>query len=99
MKLLIRCLAALALLAGWSTVARAEEEKERDAIKLAEISLDKAEAKLKAKAAVFYDCNSPETFAAGHVPGAKWVKYDAVGASDLPADKKATLIFYCANEH
>ena len=33
------------------------------------------------------------------MPGAKWVKFNEVKASDLPADKASTLVFYCANEH
>lgn len=47
---------------------------------------------------VAIDCNSKERFAKGHLPGARWVAYDAVSASDLPADKATTLVFYCANE-
>jgi hypothetical protein len=45
-----------------------------------------------------YDNNSRSTFDRGHVPGAKWVDHSNVQASDLPADKTATLIFYCAND-
>ncbi len=46
-----------------------------------------------------FDNNGKERFEKGHIPGAKWVKFDAVKAADLPADKSATLVFYCANEH
>jgi rhodanese-related sulfurtransferase len=56
-------------------------------------------AKLKQKGVFVYDNNPPEMFHAGHVPGAKWLDYRDVAAADLPADKEATLIFYCANEH
>ena len=45
-----------------------------------------------------FDNNPKDKFEKGHLPGARWVKHDAVTASDLPADKSATLIFYCANE-
>jgi len=45
-----------------------------------------------------YDNNDKDRYDKGHVPGAKWVKFDNVTAADLPADKGATLIFYCANE-
>ena len=37
-------------------------------------------------------------FERGHVPGAKWVEWNKVVAADLPSDRKASLIFYCANE-
>lgn len=45
-----------------------------------------------------FDANGKERFAKGHLPGARWVQYDGVTAADLPADKSATLVFYCANE-
>ncbi len=45
-----------------------------------------------------FDANSPETFAAGHVPGATWVDYDGVTAANLPADTATPVVFYCANE-
>lgn len=45
-----------------------------------------------------YDNNPKESWVAGHVPGAKWLEDDKVTAADLPADKTATLIFYCHNE-
>ncbi len=45
-----------------------------------------------------YDNNARATFASGHVPGARWVDHSNVQAADLPADKTATLIFYCAND-
>jgi hypothetical protein len=45
-----------------------------------------------------YDNNSQDSWVDGHVPGAKWVDSEHVTAADLPADKTATLIFYCHNE-
>jgi hypothetical protein len=45
-----------------------------------------------------YDNNDKTRYAEGHLPGARWVKFDAVTAADLPADKSATLVFYCAHE-
>ncbi|TMQ04347.1 MAG: rhodanese-like domain-containing protein [Deltaproteobacteria bacterium] len=45
-----------------------------------------------------YDNNPKESWVAGHVPGARWLDDEKVTASDLPADKNATLIFYCHNE-
>jgi len=57
-----------------------------------------ADAKAGKAAVYIFDNNGKERFEKGHVPGAKWVKPDAVNASVLPADKQATLVFYCGNE-
>lgn len=46
-----------------------------------------------------YDNNRQERFKKSHLPGARWVNPTALTAKDLPADKEATLVFYCANEH
>jgi rhodanese-related sulfurtransferase len=46
-----------------------------------------------------FDVNSKDTFKRGHVPHARWLPYDKVTATDLPRDKEATLVFYCANPH
>ncbi|HEY1696616.1 MAG TPA: rhodanese-like domain-containing protein [Polyangiaceae bacterium] len=45
-----------------------------------------------------FDNNPKDRFEKSHVPGAKWLDYDNVTAADLPADKGATLVFYCASE-
>jgi hypothetical protein len=45
-----------------------------------------------------YDNNPQDRYAKSHVPGAHWLDYDSVSAADLPADKSATLVFYCASE-
>ncbi len=44
-----------------------------------------------------YDDNPKERFAKGHIPGAKWLP-DEPTQADLPADKGALLVFYCASE-
>jgi rhodanese-related sulfurtransferase len=68
------------------------------------MSIEELESKMTAakagqlKLAVF-DNNQREVFDKGHIPTAKWVAFDKVQASDLPADKDTTLVFYCANEH
>jgi hypothetical protein len=71
---------------------------------LAKLTLDELDAKKKeaesGKLALFiFDNNEKDRFVKGHIPGAKWVKFDEVEAKDLPPDKEATLVFYCANEH
>lgn len=51
------------------------------------------------KAMVYiFDNNNRERFDKGHIPGAKWISPDSIKESDLPADKGATLVFYCGSE-
>jgi hypothetical protein len=45
-----------------------------------------------------YDDNPQDRYAKGHLPGAKWLSTPEPTAADLPADKTATLVFYCASE-
>lgn len=68
------------------------------------LSVDELEAKMKeakeGKLALHvFDNNAKSVYEKGHLPGAKWVDHENVTASDLPADKEATLVFYCANDH
>jgi len=56
-------------------------------------------AKLKQKNVYVFDNNAPEMFKDAHVPGAKWLHPSEYDPKSLPADKSATLIFYCHNEH
>ena len=64
------------------------------------LTVDEVESKVNAKdgKTFVYDNNDQERWAKGHVPTAKWVAFNKVTAADLPADKSATLIFYCAHE-
>ena len=68
------------------------------------LTIDELETRMTAAKAgqgklAIFDNNQRERFDKGHIPGAKWVKFDDVQAKDLPSDKQATLVFYCANEH
>ena len=45
-----------------------------------------------------FDDNPHDRFAKGHVPGAHWVAASEPTAAELPADKGALLVFYCASE-
>lgn len=49
------------------------------------------------KAVYIFDANGRDSYVAGHVPGAQWVEYDAVGKAQLPKAKDAMLVFYCYN--
>jgi rhodanese-related sulfurtransferase len=48
---------------------------------------------------VVFDVNSRPHYEQRHIPGARWVAFDQVHASDLPSDHGTPLVFYCANEH
>lgn len=65
---------------------------------LKKLTVDEVAAKIGAKNTYIFDNNEKETWAAGHVPTAKWLDDENVTAATLPADKAATLIFYCHNE-
>ena len=64
----------------------------------ADISLKDVQAAADAKTAVIIDANSPDSYQAGHVPGAlsfAAIKSDL--ATSLPADKNTLIIAYCGN--
>jgi rhodanese-related sulfurtransferase len=85
------------LLAG--TACRQAPNAEPSApVELARLSLEQVAAKLGQPGVYLFDANPKDFYSHGHLPGAQWVKFDEVDASVLPADKTATLIFYCANE-
>lgn len=66
---------------------------------LKELTVDQVQERVAAKDGKFFvfDNNSKERFAESHVPSAKWVDFKNVTAADLPSDKAATLVFYCAH--
>ena len=72
--------------------ARAEESFGR-------LTPQEVSAKLKQKNVYVIDNNAPEVFKARHVPGAKWLNPSDYDPKALPADKSATLVFYCHDEH
>jgi rhodanese-related sulfurtransferase len=86
-------LAAVFLIASFvPCVARASEG-------FGELTPQEVAAKLKQKNVYVFDNNAKERWEKSHVPGAKWLHPSEYEAKDLPADKSATLIFYCANPH
>lgn len=89
----------LSLAAGCSKAETAPAASEAEMAKLPTMTVDEVDKALAAKAATPVDCNSAATRKrAGVVPGAILVTdHDAYAASELPADKTAKLVFYCAN--
>ncbi len=63
------------------------------------LSPQEVAARLKQKNVYVFDNNDQDVFKAGHLPHAKWVHPSEYDAKELPADKSATLVFYCHNEH
>ena len=64
----------------------------------ADVSTADVQALASAKTAVIIDANSPDSYAAGHVPGA--LSFAAIQnnlAASLPADKNALIVAYCGN--
>ncbi len=67
-------------------------------IELAKLTMAEVEQRLGQPGVFLFDANPKDFYEHGHLPGAQWVKFDAVTAEQLPPDHAATLIFYCANE-
>jgi len=61
-------------------------------------TVDQVERRLGRPNVHVYDGNSPKTYAENHLPGAVNLNSKDIKEGVLPADKDATLIFYCANE-
>lgn len=96
-----RTLLALGLLAfaALGTGACSKKQTSRNGQPLKELTVDEVATRIAAKdgKTFVFDNNSKERWTESHVPGAKWVDFKNVQASDLPSDKAATLVFYCAH--
>lgn len=64
----------------------------------AQITVDEVSSRLGQPGFHVLDANGPEKFAQARVPGARQVHFKNLTEEDLPADRAATLVFYCANE-
>lgn len=76
----------------------AEKQKMPEPEPFGRFTVDQVERRLTQPNVHVYDGNSPETYAENHVPGAVNLNSKDIKDGVLPADKDATLIFYCANE-
>lgn len=47
---------------------------------------------------VVIDVNPRELYDDGHVPGARWMRFDAIDRAMLPADRAVPVVLYCYNE-
>lgn len=61
------------------------------------ISMEDLAKGLKDKSLFVVDCNTPETYQKGHIPGAVHMNSTEPDAKLLPKDKNTPLVFYCKN--
>jgi len=64
---------------------------------LKSISPAELRAQVEAKRVNVYDVNSAQSWRKAHVPGARHLDPATFSAADLPADRTASLVFYCGN--
>jgi hypothetical protein len=64
-----------------------------------EASVDEVAALLGRPDVLVVDANATEVFEQAHLPGAVHVNAVRFTAAQLPADRGATLVFYCKNPH
>jgi len=102
MKALRRSLPLFALLvalAAWLPGAAAATSKSDEPEPFKRMSIKEVEKMLGQPNVFIYDGNSDETHEKGHVPGAVNLYSGNIKEGVLPADKDATLIFYCQNTY
>jgi rhodanese-related sulfurtransferase len=75
------------------------EQTRAEEVTLKTLTVNEVAARLGDANTFIFDNNSKDRYDKGHIPSAKWVRPDEISAAILPADKRATLVFYCANEH
>jgi rhodanese-related sulfurtransferase len=93
-------LAAALAFAGVTGCAKSEADKTaKSDVKVPHVTVDDLDKMLAAKEATPVDCNGDRTRKhEGTVPGAILISDEQTyAATELPADKNAKLVFYCAN--
>lgn len=86
-----------AALAADKKVDKKNEEAKPESEPFGRLTVDQVERRLGRPGVHVYDGNGDETYHEAHVPGAVRLYSKKMTAADLPSDKDATLIFYCAN--
>jgi rhodanese-related sulfurtransferase len=61
-----------------------------------DLSIDEVARRLGTPDFHVFDNNSRGRWKRSHVPGAVWIDPYEITAEMLPADKQATLVFYCS---
>jgi rhodanese-related sulfurtransferase len=65
-------------------------------MELRELTVSEVAARLGQPGFFVIDNNGQGRWNRGHVPGARNLNAHTYGAGDLPADRTATLVFYCS---
>ena len=81
-----------------SRVHAAGKEKIPESDPFGRFTVNQVERRLNQPNVYVFDGNSPETYVEHHLPGAVRINHKDITASVLPANKDATLVFYCMNE-
>jgi hypothetical protein len=92
--------AAAASVAGCSKsdTAQADKKSDKKAEDFPSMTVDEVDKAVSSKEATAVDCNHPKLRQEkGVVPGAILVSSTSFDAKEMPADKAAKLIFYCAD--
>lgn len=97
---LIRSLgvAAAALLLSSGLIAAAGESEGKESEPFKRLTVEEVGQRLADPGVHIYDGNHDEVYLEGHLPGAVHLFSKNIKEGVLPADKGATLIFYCRNE-
>jgi len=91
-------LAAAVLLWTQTAIAGAEPSKKAENEPFKPLTVDQVQKRLTDPNVHVYDGNRDELYLEGHIPGAVHLFSNDIKEGVLPADKNATLIFYCHNE-
>ena len=65
-------------------------------MQIRELTVSEVAARLGKPGFFVFDNNSHGRWLRGHVPGARNLNAHSYRADELPADKAATLVFYCS---
>jgi rhodanese-related sulfurtransferase len=87
----------LLLLLGAGCSRSSEPVAPAASVAIAALTVDEVASRLDAGVKL-YDANPRTMYRHAHLPGARWVQFDAVTREVLPDDPATPLVFYCANE-
>ena len=89
------------LLLAFASVTPAEEKEKKkmpESDPFGHFTADQVERRLGQPNVYVFDDNPSDVYAKNHLPGAVRLDSKDIKEGALPADKNATLIFYCMNE-
>lgn len=90
-------LAAVALVASWTTVKAADAKKE-ESEPFKRLTVDDVAKRVGSPGVLIVDGNNDDVYRDGHLPGAVHLLSQNIKEGVLPPDKSAPIIFYCHSE-